>query len=241
LVSDGEGTIYFLNAAQREETRGKYESPDSHTSIADYFGFSGEKEDKLNKYEYNPLTKKFTVDQINADDDREVVERKCRKLNIKLIVPGLVVKPIVNPLKEITPTVTEEDIKLLEQWASVRDSVGDSVRDSVRDSVWDSVRDSVGDSVRDSVGDSVWDSVWDSVRDSVWDSVRDSVGAYFSTFFKIKYKFDFSSAVKLWEKGLIASFDGKKWRLHGGGNAKILWEGEFKQNLNRLQKGGREL
>ncbi len=135
--------------------------------------------------------------------------------------------------------------------ASVGDSVGDSVRasvwdsvgDSVRDSVWDSVRDSVWDSVRasvgDSVGDSVWDSVGDSVRASVWDSVWDSVWAYYGSFFilsrndwkyteKIKTDaYPFLSLVKLWERGLVPSFDGKKWRLHGGKDAKILWEGEF--------------
>ena len=43
---------------------------------------------------------------------------------------------------------------------------------------WASVRDSVGDSVWASVRDSVRASVWASVRDSVWASVRDSVGAW---------------------------------------------------------------
>jgi hypothetical protein len=98
------------------------------------------------------------------------------------------------------------------------------VRDSVRDSVWDSVRDSVWDSVRDSVWDSVGDSVWASVGDSVWDSVRDSVGAYMSSFFEVKYKYDFFSAVKLWEAGLVPSFDGNIWRLHAGKDAKIIYE-----------------
>jgi len=28
--------------------------------------------------------------------------------------------------------------------------------------------------------------------------------------------------------GLIPSFDGKKWRLHGGKKAEILWEGTLK-------------
>jgi hypothetical protein len=41
----------------------------------------------------------------------------------------------------------------------------------------------------------------------------------------IKYKFDFSSNNKLWDRGLVPSFDGKKWRLHSGPKAKIVWEG----------------
>ena len=125
-------------------------------------------------------------------------------------------------------------------WDSVRDSVGDSVRDSVGDSVWDSVWDSVGDSVWASVRDSVWVSVWASVgasvRDSVWDSVgdsvRDSVWAYTGSFFKIpvwkgvkhpKGKYPFQPLVTLWNQGLVPSFDGTTWRLHGGSEATVLF------------------
>jgi len=137
---------------------------------------------------------------------------------------------------------------------SVRDSVGASVWDSVgvsvRDSVWASVWDSVGAFVWDSVGAFVWASVWDSVgvsvRDSVWDSVgasvrdsvRDSVwasvGAYISSLFPniIKWKYidhkekdnPFQSGIDLWKKGLVPSFDGSIWRLHGGKDAKILYK-----------------
>ena len=65
---------------------------------------------------------------------------------------------------------------------------------------------------------------WASVWDSVWDSVRASVRAYTSSFFTIKYVYDFSSAVRLWEAGLVPSYNGKTWRLHGGKSAKVLYE-----------------
>ena len=86
---------------------------------------------------------------------------------------------------------------------------------------------------------SVRDSVWDSVRASVRDSVGDSVWAYTGSFFILprdawKYTeniktegYPFQCLVTLWEQGLVTSFDGKKWRLHGGKDAKILWEGEL--------------
>ena len=136
-------------------------------------------------------------------------------------------------------------------WASVRDSVGASVWASVWDSVWASVGASVGASVWDSVWASIWDSVgasvWDSVGDLVRDSVRASVGdsvgasvrAYTGTFFNLpradwRYtediktdEYPFQCLATLWEQGLVPSFDGKKWRLHGGKDAKILWEGEI--------------
>jgi hypothetical protein len=66
--------------------------------------------------------------------------------------------------------------------------------------------------------------VWDSVWDSVWASVGASVRAYISSFFAIDYKSDFSPCVKLWERGLALSFDGKTWRLHTGKKAKIVYE-----------------
>jgi hypothetical protein len=118
-------------------------------------------------------------------------------------------------------------------WTSVRASVGDSVWASV----WDSVRASVGASVRASIRASFRDSVGDSVGDSVWASVWDSVWAYTGSFFsmprndwiyteKIKTdEYPFLPLVKLWEMGLVPSFDGKTWRLHGGPNATVLWKG----------------
>ena len=258
LVSDpSTGDIFYADWAVRQMFLAhdprvkKLESPDSHSSIASFFGYRGKAEDKLNKYEYNPFTKKFQVDQIicNGEDDSAIVEAFCRKLDFKKIIPALIIKPVVNPFKIKPPrSLTKKEIDYLWAWASVRSSVrssvrasaGDSVGESVWGSVWDFIWDSVGDSVGDSVWDSVWvsvwgsvgDSVWDSVRDSVgasvWDSirvsVRDSVGAYISSCFNIKYSHDFSPAVKLWERGLVPSYDGKTWRLHGGSKGEILYE-----------------
>jgi hypothetical protein len=147
----------------------------------------------------------------------------------------LVRKKMIHPFKDVKPPkkITAKHIKLLKEWVSVRDSVWFSVWDSVGYSVGYSVRASVWDSVWDSVGDSVRDSVWDSVWDSVRASVRDSVVAYVGTFFNIpkweyvKHKkgvYPFKSLDKLWNMGLVPSFDGKKWRLHGGKDAKILFE-----------------
>ena len=162
----------------------KYEA-DSHTSIADFYGYKGVAEDTLNKYEYNPLLARFKVDQINNKvNDAPEAEAWVRALDLKKVIAPLVIKPIINPFKMAPPEITPEVLALLRQWASVRASV----------------------------------------RDSVWASVRDSVGVYLSSFFSITYKLDFSPAVKLWEMGLVPSFDGKKWRLHGKEKADILWK-----------------
>ena len=65
---------------------------------------------------------------------------------------------------------------------------------------------------------------WASVGDSVWDSVGASVWAYASGYFNIKYNHDFSANNKLWDSGLVPSFDGTTWRLHSGKDAKIVYE-----------------
>ena len=207
FCTDEYGKKYYFDWEYRKKHLKDDPCPnDSHTGIAKEFN---KIEDKLNKFEYNPLTKEFMVDQINCVDNRIQAEAWVKKLDFGLIVPQLIIKPIVNPLllSKVTK-VTKEQIKLLKNWSSV----WDSVRDSVRNSIGDSVRNSIGDSVRNSVWNSVWDSVWDSVL------------AYISSFFDIKYKYGFSSAIQLWESGLIPSFDGKTWRLHSGEKADIIYE-----------------
>jgi len=160
---------------------------DSHSHICAHFALD---EDRCNKYEFNPLTKAFTIDQINSKrDDSEAAEKWANGLDFKTIAEPLIVKPIVNPLElPKVEQVTDEQIGWLKDWASV----------------------------------------WAPVRDSVWASVRDSVGdsvvAYTSSFFSINYERDFSPAIKLWESGLVPSFDGKTWRLHSGTIADVVYE-----------------
>ena len=140
-------------------------------------------------------------------------------------------KPI-HPFKIKPPkNITTRHLKLLAKWDSIGVSVWDSVRDSsIGVSVWDSVWDSVGDSVRDS-----------SIGVSVWDSVGAYGGSLFKGIKKWKYVnckklgikgYPFASVVKLWKMGLVPSFDGEKWRLHGGKDGGIMWTGT-KEDLKK--------
>jgi len=243
------GKKYYFDAKGR-----KTESePDSHSRICSRFFV---REDSVNKFEFNPLTREFTVDNLNTVDNKVQAEDWVKSLNFKRIIPLLIIKPIVNPLKIKAKKVTALEISKLETWNSVwnsvRNSVQNSVQNLVRDSVWNSVRNSVQNlvrnsvysSVQDSVRSSVWNSVYNSVRDSAgisaWNSVRDSVWdsvyAYLSTFFSIDYKYDFSSINFLWESGFVASFDGTLWRLHTGNNAKIVYTWNTKTNEKTHEK-----
>jgi hypothetical protein len=184
---------------------------DSHSHICAHFRLD---EDECNKYEFNPLTGSFVVDQNTSErDDSDAAEKWARRLDFKTVVEPLIIKPIVRPLNlPEVKKVTAEHIQWLSEWASVRDSVRDSVRASVRASVWNTVWNTVRASV--------WDTVWNTVRASVWDTVY----AYLSSFFAVEYEHDFSCAIKLWEAGLVPSFDGKTWRLHTGKDAHVIYE-----------------
>ena len=221
FVTKGSQKFYF-NWKQRQELLENnpedYE-PDSHTSICHYHKLD---DDRVNKYEYNPLTKKFNVDQINIKDDQALAKKWVEKLDFKSIIEPLVIKPIINPLTIQSPEWSDKHLQLLKQWASVGASVGASVRASV----WASVRASVRDSIRD------------SVRDSIRDSIRASVSSYI---FIEKWKYidhekginPFQSCIDLWELGFVPSFDGEIWRIHSGEKAEIVFEITKKEIINK--------
>ena len=181
FVTDPVGHLaeYYYFGGEYRKANLNDEGVDSHSHICAHFNLN---EDRCNKYEFNPLTKAFRIDQINSErDDSEAAEKWVKRLDFKTVIEPLIVKPIVNPfgLPKVEQ-VTDEQIGWLKVWASV------------------------------------WASVWDSVGASVW--------AYFSSFFAIDYEHDFSSAVKLWEAGLVPSFDGRTWRLHSGERAAVVFE-----------------
>jgi hypothetical protein len=244
FVGDGYGNYLYSDWNTRKENLA--EDHDSHTAILTRNKVPPRLQDRWSKYEYNPLTKKFTVDQGVEGHDHEAAENWVQHLNFKSVVDPLVIKKIRNPLTGRAKKVTDKEIVLLDQWIKIVGSVRGSVNPvwdsawasvgvsvnpvlvSVGASVWDSVEASVGASVWTSVRASVWYSVWtpvyDSVRVSVGASVGASVWAYLSSFFKIKYGHDFSSVIKLWNSGFVPSFDGKKWRLHSGKKAEVVYE-----------------
>jgi len=178
-----------------------YQDTDSHTSIADFFGYRGNQEDTLNKYEYDPLTGKFVIDRLNNMDDSFLVEQQVRALDWSTVVPELIIKPIVHPLRDVTGIIDETAIALLKEWTSVRDSIRGPVRASVRDSVWASV------------GDSVWAYIGSFFTLSSWWYINETDGTY-----------PFQPCVDLWERGLVPSFDGATWRLHAGKDDAVVYE-----------------
>ena len=120
---------YYLNWEQRQElikNNPDHLEPDSHTSICEFHGLD---DDEVNKYEYNPLTSEFTVDQINIKDDRALAKKWVGLVDFSTIIKPLKLNKIIRPFEIDPPEITDDHVELLRLWASVRASV--------RDSVWD--------------------------------------------------------------------------------------------------------
>ena len=190
---------------------------DDHTSIIKLAGFKDRGTGELfAKFEITPKNGNYLEpdEWIFRWDESPVpkwADQKCKeaalaahKKWLKQLDKFIIRHPTVHPFKLTPPATNKAHISLLKKWASVGDSVRASVRDSVGSSVWSSF------------GDSVWDSVW----------------AYTGSFFRLpvwkyikhpKGKYPYQPLVALWNKGLVPSFDGTTWRLHGGEKAEILF------------------
>jgi len=199
---------------------------DSHSSICSYFYLN---EDVCNKYEYNPLTKVFEIDKINSDvDDSIQAEDWVRNLDFSKVVEPLIIKDIVNPLTDLPENknfIDDKIITLLKNWSSSQNSVRRYVDHRLIDQVGSPVKDSIYDYLRLSLFMEIWNSVSKTIgnKDSMWDSVLNSVIGYLESFFNIEHSIDIESLNKLWNMGLIPSFDGNIWRLHTGKNGNIVF------------------
>lgn len=213
--------FYYFDWKQRLEM--KHEGADSHSHICAYYKID---EDKCNKWEYNPLTKELVLDMQNdPKNDAVRVERWLDKLDWSKIVEPLITKPFVNPF-ELPPveTVTDEQIAWLKEWNSVKVADWEEGMASVKELAGESVGESAGTSIWASVGASVWHSIWASVGGLVWVSVWVAVWAYACSFFKTENVLRAAPAIKLWEAGLVPTWDGSVWRLHTGADARIVYE-----------------
>lgn len=226
FVGDGYGNFLYSDWETREKLikEKSYDIPDSHTFVLTKNKIPPKMQDRWSKYEYNPLSKEFFVDNGVEGHDHESARNWAEGLDYKKIVPALIIKSITNPLRGNKKKITKKEIELLKEWASV---MGYIYRDFVWDvtvgySVWDSVRDAVWHSVWVPIGDSVFDSIGESAKSPLWVCIDAALGAYISSFFNITYQHNFSSLTKLWEAGFMPSFDGTYWRLHSG--AKGGWE-----------------
>jgi len=233
IVCDGKNCYMFRWAERKKILKGKlYDSngnpitdADSHTSIAVYSGFEGADEDDLSKWEYDPFVKDLWFDGGRSlREDRPVVQAFVDGLDIADIVPALIVKPIVNPFViRKRKRVTQVDTDLLHQWARLPARTRRSASERIKKRVGLRVYSAVDDR---SVFPLVYDMVTEvSASDTFYESVSEFIDAYITSFFNLWPKGNpYQPAIDLWERGLVASYGGTTWRLHGAGGKEIYNE-----------------
>ena len=122
FLTDEKGNRYAMNHQIRLDIRsGKSDlREDSHASIAELWHID---EDKCNKYEFNPLTKKLKLYTQNLSfNDKELIDINELMEEVKEAVPELIIKPIINPLKDIKfkGKITDKIIGMVKEWSKVR-------------------------------------------------------------------------------------------------------------------------
>ena len=150
--------------------------------------------------------KQTIIREVEKDELIELARKEEKRLGYKL---SEVLFP-VNPLLFTQREVTEKEIQILKEWASV----------------WETVKASAWETVKALAWETGWASVWETVWASVW--------AYASSLFPgiEKWKYiehekgvnPFQSGIDLWRSGFVPSFDGEVWRLHSGKKAEIVYE-----------------
>jgi len=152
FLSNGNGDIWYFNYEQRRnkvsmKDGSKIDSYDSHTSIAHYYGFTGEREDELNKWEYNPFNDELILDTQNTADDGEKVHEviSCIRWN-ELCGDIKSIKEIIEEAKTIPWFENNEElpcgVNLFETRGDAIRAIPDSrsIKDKILITIWDVAR-----------------------------------------------------------------------------------------------------
>jgi len=253
FITDGMGNPYYFNHEQRKE-RGFNNECDSHSYIAEYFKpnkFDKRTEradDVVNKYEYNPFTKKFVIDQINILGDSKQAEKWIRKLDFSIIEPRIDFnKSFKEPLEiKHGKEVSEFEINLLREWYQLgnllreplkwqlRDQLGYPLRGQLGDQLWvqlgDQLGDLLGDQLWKQIGDQLWDQLGyqfkDQLRNQLWGQLYSFATTFVKDFkFKDKKQEDLVNCINsLWSYGLMPFKVGNKLCLYTLNTCEKIYE-----------------
>lgn len=85
FVGDGFGNYHYFDWEYRKDHLS--DNCDSHTAILEYFNVPPKMQDRWSKYEYNPITKYFNIDESVSGHDHESAGAWANALAFKTIVP----------------------------------------------------------------------------------------------------------------------------------------------------------
>lgn len=207
FCSVGDGKFYYFDNAMRKAqldgrskrrmVRGCRMStylPDSHSSTCAYFDLD---EDTTNKYEYDPFTKQFRIDQLNSDNnDSRIAKDWVSNLDFKTIFEDLTLKIIIKPFVGQKSIPTEYDLKQFGKAIKAIEAPGNFCSKLDHE-----IRKGVGGSIVDTLREGIIDLFpYEPDNDFDYDYV---VTALTASQFNLSYSVDIAPFYKLWNRGLV--------------------------------------
>jgi hypothetical protein len=167
------------------------------------------------------------IREVSYDELKKLAQREEEKLGYRM---SDILFPI-NPFDIDRENVTQKDIELLKEWDQVHWLM------NYPSGGWPPIIYSIWETLTGSPWSDVIDMFMSVVEIDNLASEAAAFWAYISSFFPnikkwefIKHKEyvnPFKPGSDLWRSGLVPTFDWKTWKLYGGKNKNLLWEGSF--------------
>ena len=211
------------------------DDPDSFKWLMTYFCIKQSKQKKWSFCNFDPITKKFDILVKIDNHNYQIAENWVKNINFKYIVPELIIKNIIDPLNNCIKPLPNEYIILLKEWSNIDRFAYISSYNYIMKYVGKYIYNYINDCIWSYCGNHIMNAICFSVppcmmNSYLYNSMVNSLVVYGASFFDIKYNFDFSPLLKLYNAGFVPSFDGVKWRLHSGLEGTII----FEINKNKL-------
>lgn len=204
--------------------------------------------------EFNQFQRRFEYIRLLRKVPKREIKAKAKALEPKLGYKLSKVFFSVNPLAGKAKVPTAYDVKLLKEWVRI-DSVGvgyvgisvaDHIRKTIVRSKWTYANRFLFQYhvLEDGIVERLLnkDLLSEEETSYHYESINDFIFAYKSSLFPGIMEWEgfdhksgknpFQSAVSLWNRGFVVSFDGKFWRLHSGFEAKVVYETKEKDILS---------
>ena len=185
LLSDGHGKITYFDAKLRRAIKAgeikdnagnPITQPDSHSSIAAYYGLD---EDKHNKWEYNPYTDVLEKDSMPVKDDTTCVHDALNALDWRGIAGDVAaVRELLAALRANKwmdgHGVLPDGVKMYDTWDDAWDAAQGSEWDEATRASWDAALKVAQNAARDAARDILMDIAKDAsqapVMRAIWDA-----------------------------------------------------------------------
>jgi hypothetical protein len=232
FLTDGKGSFYYADAQMRKNARGSEgkNQRDSHTWLGTYFIKNGG-EDNANKYEFNPFSGDFSVDQINLpEDDSGSAEAWVRGVKWTRILSGF------NPIKAkqlpwegaaAKNVLKDCDRRRARRWVKTvtenKNAGGKDIAEIVLTAVSKKYSWRVYRALEETIDNFCNEAEEMANNGNLWNAegYRAQIAAYFSQWFDIDYGIDLKDGANLFHKKLLVCHSFCEYVVLSGKNGTV--------------------